>query len=313
VEKNTWDGYQLQARHLGPLHDIPADDLTRDAVRALRTQHAKTHAPRTVNAMLHALRIAFNWAANESPPLTTNTTGTRAELLKTQKSPVVPLHPEDVRRILRRPASRRKDEAVVLVGTGVRTGELLGIRRQDWGDGWLTINQQIRRVPKSGRGEGGLTREVSDPKTKAGNRRIAPAPFAAEVLDRLAAAASRRDSLLFPTRAGGPQHGRTLNRNFHTVQERAGCEQSLGPHSARHTVAAQLIAGGANLDDVKRYLGHSSIEHTSDLYGHWIEGRAKQLGESLGLRLMPEWIPLTDRIVDGIADEADFETAETTG
>jgi integrase len=29
---------------------------------------------------------------------------------------------------------------------------------------------------------------------------------------------------------------------------------------------------GANLDDVKRYLGHTNIEHTSELYGHWIEG-----------------------------------------
>jgi Phage integrase family len=39
-------------------------------------------------------------------------------------------------------------------------------------------------------------------------------------------------------------------------------------HDLRHTCAARLIAAGRHLEEVKTYLGHSSIRVTSDRYGH---------------------------------------------
>ena len=304
VEPNTLDGYRLQSRHLEPLHAIPVDELTRPQVRELVASQRLTHSAAATNAMLNALKMAIRWGSSEDPPLANNMTVLLVEPVKSTRSPAVPLHPDDVRKILSLTWPRQRvDEATVLLGTGARVGELLGLRRQDWDGGKLTIAQQVRRVPTSARAAGGPTRQVSHTKTKAGLRRIVPAPFAAEVLDCRAAAAPRRDSLLFPTGAGGPQHGRTVNRNFHRIQTRAGCEQNLGPHSARHTVAAQLIAAAAGLDDVKRYLGHSQIAHTSDLYGHWIDSRMEELAVALGHRLMPEWEPIRDRIADGIAEE----------
>src|SRR4051794_37240337 len=152
VAANTFDGYVLQARHLKPIHHIVADDLTRNEVRDLLAAHrAAAHAPTSVNALLNALRMAFRWAADEEPPLTTNSSAPRAELYKVDKEPPVPLHTDDVRRILAMPVThrqetQRKDEAMVLIGTGCRTGELLGIRKQDWDGTWLSIEQQIRRV-----------------------------------------------------------------------------------------------------------------------------------------------------------------------
>jgi integrase len=85
-----------------------------------------------------------------------------------------------------------------------------------------------------------------------------------------------------------------------------GVSERLPSHSARHTVAAQLIAAGANLDHVKRYLGHSSIAHTSDLYGHWIEGRTRDLGAHLTARLMPEHAAFErSSMADGRSDSDD--------
>jgi integrase len=39
-------------------------------------------------------------------------------------------------------------------------------------------------------------------------------------------------------------------------------------HDLRHTRAALLIAAGRHIEEVKNYLGHSSIRVTSDRYGH---------------------------------------------
>jgi integrase len=39
-------------------------------------------------------------------------------------------------------------------------------------------------------------------------------------------------------------------------------------HDLRHTCAAFLIANGRHMEEVKIYLGHSSIRVTSDRYAH---------------------------------------------
>jgi len=39
-------------------------------------------------------------------------------------------------------------------------------------------------------------------------------------------------------------------------------------HDLRHTCATLLLESGAPIDAVKRYMGHSSIQVTSDIYGH---------------------------------------------
>ncbi len=39
-------------------------------------------------------------------------------------------------------------------------------------------------------------------------------------------------------------------------------------HDLRHTCAALLIVASRHLEEVKTYLGHSSIRVTSDRYGH---------------------------------------------
>ncbi len=53
------------------------------------------------------------------------------------------------------------------------------------------------------------------------------------------------------------------------------------PHQARHTLATRLLAAGASLQHIKRYLGHVSelilswfFDHGCDLGGHVEDGAA---------------------------------------
>jgi integrase len=261
--------------------------------------------------MLDVLRMALRWGEDEYG---TPNIGPRVAPVLEQRSPAVPFEPADVERILRATGAKR-DMWAVLFGTGRRIGEVCGLRGSDWlPGGLLRIEQQLRRVPprlaqerQRATGSPAPRSETSAPKTPAGIRYIRPAEFAVDVLDRLAAACEEPDDFLFRSRKGTPHHPRTANRDLVRLERRVGVTQLLPPHSARHTVAAQLIAAGANLDDVKRYLGHSSIAHTSDLYGHWIEGRTRDLGAHLTTRLMPEYAafersPMADRMADDPSD-----------
>ena len=56
-------------------------------------------------------------------------------------------------------------------------------------------------------------------------------------------------------------------------------------HDLRHTCATLLLESGAPIDAVKRYMGHSSIQVTSDIYGHGGEDGMPGLAAALTERL----------------------------
>ena len=61
----------------------------------------------------------------------------------------------------------------------------------------------------------------------------------------------------------------------------AGLTDTLRFHDLRHTCAALLIEAGRHIEEVKQYLGHSSIRVTSDRYGHLFPTAKEAMRESL--------------------------------
>ena len=52
--------------------------------------------------------------------------------------------------------------------------------------------------------------------------------------------------------------------------------EPLGLHDARHTCASLLIASGANIKQISRMMGHSSITVTLDVYGHLLRAQKRR-------------------------------------
>ena len=52
-------------------------------------------------------------------------------------------------------------------------------------------------------------------------------------------------------------------------------------HELRHSSASNLLNMGFELQDVKDWLGHSTIKTTSDIYGHLDVGRKKKMADAL--------------------------------
>ena len=157
---------------------------------------------------------------------------------------------------------------------GMRAGELTALKRR-------RVNLQagsIDVVEAMGEVGGAL---VTGP-TKTGKRRtLRIPPFLVDVLAQQMAEYQSLDYLFTATEGGPVRHRNFSARHFRPAVERARLSDELRFHDLRHTCAALLIAAGCHLQEVKTYLGHSSIRVTSDRYGHLFPKTAESIRDRL--------------------------------
>jgi integrase len=77
-------------------------------------------------------------------------------------------------------------------------------------------------------------------------------------------------------------------------------------HDLRHSCASLLLAQGVPLKTVSDILGHSSIQITSDIYGHTMDDQKRDATEHMGRLFEP------DETTEEDTDEEDNE-AEVGG
>jgi integrase len=200
------------------------------------------------------------------------------------------LDPEEVTAFLAGAKGLRYVTALlVILGTGLRRGEVLALRWED-----IDLDRREARVKGSlVRRNGDLV--VADTKT-AGSRRVislsAPvvallrAYKAGQSAERLLAANLWHDTgYVFTTEFGHPADPRNLLRAVHIASKKAGLAQGIGVHTLRHTYATTALLNGVSLHVVSRNLGHSSIVITADIYGHLTDEAAQDAAETVSAAL----------------------------
>ena len=148
--------------------------------------------------------------------------------------------------------------ALVILGGlgGLRTGEMLGLRRVDIDPlrAEVRIRQQAQEVP--GRG-----RVLSAPKSDAGLRTVALPRAAVEALEGhlTAFAAPGPDGAVFTGPGGGPLRRATLSAAWQAARSSAGAPEGLRIHDLRHH-AATLMARmpGVTTKELMARIGHAS-------------------------------------------------------
>lgn len=181
------------------------------------------------------------------------------------------------------------DFTKLLLLTGMRRGEALGLSWDQIGDERIDVTQQLTRAS-----DGLRLRKL---KTEGSTRHLSiTAPLAdvlrsrrrAQMAARMAAPAGawEESGLVFTTAVGGPLEPRNVLRRFTAAVQRAGLPATVHLHTLRHSAASFLIAAGVPMKVVQQILGHSSFTTTSDIYGHVapeLEAEAMgKLGEALG-------------------------------
>jgi site-specific recombinase XerD len=72
---------------------------------------------------------------------------------------------------------------------------------------------------------------------------------------------------LFISSEGTRVTGNTMINRLHQLKERVGIEKDAGLHTLRHSIATHLLQSGMELEKIKQFLGHSSMESTQ-IYTH---------------------------------------------
>lgn len=272
VGPRTWERYaQLMRLHVVPvLGSIPLGKLRPLHLERLYSKLlGKGLAARTVlhvHRVLHsALHQAVRWQLvprNVAGAVTPPRPVTRD---------IEPIDPEQAVRLIESVKGTLLEVPVVLaLGTGMRRGEVLGLRWKDidLSSGRARIAQTVQATQE------GL--QFLPPKTHRSKRSVSLPAFVVETLKRhrktqnerrLLVGESWHDHDLVIDRGNGePLPPHTLSQQFRVASRKASLD--LNFHGLRHAHASLMLAGGVHLKVVSQRLGHSTISITADLYSH---------------------------------------------
>jgi integrase len=179
---------------------------------------------------------------------------------------------EEVKTLIRACNSRR-DKLIIklLYETGMRKGELLGLRHEDMG---TTGENEISIVERT---------NINEARAKSGGRVI---PVSRELMqvysNYLIEEYPDVDSdyvfvNIWKGEIGEPLNYRAINQLFKQLDKKTGIH--VFPHLFRHTHATELIKNGLDIYHVSQRLGHSSIHTTLDIYGHLTKEDLKSIVE----------------------------------
>ncbi len=168
----------------------------------------------------------------------------------------------------------------VLGATGLRWSELAALR---WCDLKLEGSEpqvRVRRALAKTQPKG-VPPRFKPPKSRHGQRSIPlDAALCRELRQRRASDCGADEDLVFPARNGSPLRQENVRRRVLHVAAGEAAVPWIGFHTFRHTCASMLFAGGRNVKQVQRWLGHHSPGFTLDTYVHLLDDG---VGEGLDL------------------------------
>lgn len=199
------------------------------------------------------------------------------EMLKPPKRShreMMPLSLLEVRRFLQVVGRDRFYALYVLaLSTGMREGELLGLRWQDVDlpRGTVQIRMNVQET---------LGRYIlAETKTAYSRRTVALTQAAIDALadhwqkqqdmKQYMGVQWQELDLVFPNGFGGIMIPHNITkRSFKRYLVKAGLSRTIRFHDLRHTAATLLLASGVNVKVVSEMLGHSNVSITLSIYAH---------------------------------------------
>jgi len=173
---------------------------------------------------------------------------------------------------------------LIALGTGMRLGEVLGLRWQD-----VDLDSATARVRQTLQ----VTMQFDTPKSHRSTRTLSLPAFLVEALKRCRKSQNERRLMLGESwheldlvcerGDGQPLRPDTISKQFRTVARAADLDITF--HGLRHTHASLMLAAGADLKVTSSRLGHSSISITADLYTHVASDQDRRAAEALNAHL----------------------------
>ncbi|MFL6164510.1 MAG: tyrosine-type recombinase/integrase [Jatrophihabitantaceae bacterium] len=252
----------LRLHILPRLGNRPMSSILRTDVQALVKALSDDLAPSSTRNVYDTLTRVFGAAVDDR--IVASSPCRRITLPPVDDSEIVPPTVEQVRAMVDAMPERYRAAVVLLAGSGLRIGELLGLQRSDVDFLRRTVRVERQRLQNG---------QLGPCKTGKSVRTV---PLGQVVIDQLAAhlASGSVEPEASPEMFTAGR-GQPLRYNAWKAAWQAACRvtgHELTTHDLRHFYASSLIAGGASVKQVQTVLGHASPVVTLRVYSHMWPG-----------------------------------------
>jgi integrase len=293
----TLNGYRYLLAPLRETHgNTPAQQLTRPnldtlliALRNGGTVTAKGRTrrawePRSLNKSVDCWRSLLDYGV-ERRELARNVAAGMRKVPRIRRE-MATYTPEEIGKVLRAADKDRAGHLWYLALTGLRRGEIAGLK---WSD--IDLDNGTLSVVR-GRVQAGAGVVVEgDPKTRS-SRRTLPLDAGLVVVLRRASARYKQERLslgaahadsgyVAVNEAGQPYTPDTLTRMWRKLTKTAGVKV-IRLHDARHSCGTAMHLRGTPLAVIAKWLGHADAETTARIYAHSQDDALIDAGKSLG-------------------------------
>lgn len=213
--------------------------LQRSQERRKNARDGRLVSPAAVNRDLATLRILFNFAIRLGKAQFNPVVGVKFFKENYQRMRI--LSPQEETQYLEAASPLLRDVAIIMLETGMRPGEVLGLRTSD-------VDLET----------GGV--QVREGKTFFARRHIPLTERAVVVMKPRAANAS--NGLLFPSPTEATIPVRGVNHAHEAALRRSGIQLPFRLYDLRHTALSRMAMAGIDLATLKELAGHSQIQMT---------------------------------------------------
>ena len=273
----------------------------------------KTLKPNTLDNVHTQLHPAFQMAVRDGLIRVNPTDGVMAEIKKSH------MWEHKKRHALTIPQQRAFTEFItdnkeycgwypvimVLLGTGMRIGECLGLRWDDldFEQRIISVNHNITNRPHD---DGTCTKHISTPKTRSGHRTI---PMIDEVYEAFLMEYEMQKCMgyesetiddytnfVFLTYGGSVLSPGSVNRALANITESYNAKETqaarlekrdpillphFSAHNLRHTFCTRFCENESNLKVIQDIMGHADIQTTMDIYAECTQEKKQEVVANL--------------------------------
>ena len=268
-------------------------EITKAEILTFRTELASKpgrgapfRSPKTINSHMAILKSILEEASDrygfESPYK-------NIKPLKLQRSHVEPFSLAEVNQIIGAVRKDFKHYYTVRFYSGMRTGEIDGLRWEhvDFDRGLIAVRETL------------VAGKTEYTKTDGSQRDIPMLGPVREALQAQFVATGKLSAYVFCNTEGKPlDHNNVTKRVWYPLLRHLGLKKRR-PYQTRHTAATLLLAAGENPEWVARFLGHASTEMLFKVYSRYIPNLTRMDGSAFEKLLTIQTAPdLTPKMED---------------
>lgn len=268
VEPETLGDYREFSRILGTHFKGNPNALTRQEIREwIGTQRLSA---KRLNNLLTPLRGAYKQAIEDGTLKENPLEGFKVRRIgKVKESLIDPFTREEVERLS---GAHNGHVWQFWAWTGLRTGELIGLR---WGDVDIDgATVSVRRSIREGR--------EKNPKTYAGIRVVRLLRPARRVLEGLRSDGNGDETVIFrnPSDERPYYRDKPIRLAFRRACKECNVRYRY-PYQLRHTYASLALSAGENVHWVARQMGHANALMVLKVYGKWMPDADPNAGSKM--------------------------------